>query len=85
MSVLFLLEAAKITDQAFYAASHSTAHTVHSAKRDIYGMVEHLLEKKVTTQTEGRHSSFNRPNGARVAETEHNHMAQGKTVCTQSG
>ena len=56
MSVLFLLEAAKKTDLAFHAAPHSTAHTVHSAKRDIDSMVEHLLEKKVTTQTEGRHS-----------------------------
>jgi len=54
MSVLFLLEAAKRTDEAFHAAPSSKAHTISSYHADVVRMVQHLLEKNVTTEDEGR-------------------------------
>lgn len=54
MGVLFLLEAAKRTDDAFHTAPSSKAHTISSYPADVDRMVQHLLEKNVTAENEGQ-------------------------------
>ena len=54
MSTLFLLDAARKTDQAFGVAPQSTAHTVRDASSDIKKMTKHLAETRVTKNIEER-------------------------------
>lgn len=56
LGVVFLLNAAKKTDQAFHASPQTTAHTVRSFCTDVQNMVQYLQEKKVTEETEGRNT-----------------------------
>ena len=48
MSALFLLDAAKKTDQAFGIAPQTTSHTVRDADSDIQKMTKHIIEHNVT-------------------------------------
>lgn len=48
MTTLFLLDAARKTDQAFGVAPQSTAHTVRDASSDIKKMTKHLAETRVS-------------------------------------
>ena len=45
---LFLLDAARKTDEAFGVAPQSTAHTVRDASSDIKKMVKHLVQRRVS-------------------------------------
>ena len=56
MGVLFLLNAAKKTDQAFRAAPRATAHTVRSFQTDVNTMVQYLQEKRATEETGSRNT-----------------------------
>lgn len=56
LGALFLLQAAKKTNQEFNVL-HTTAHTTRDACGDIMKMSQDLLEKSVTTMTQGRQSS----------------------------
>ena len=56
LAALFLLEAAKKTDREFGVTTQSQRHTVRDAAVDVQKIVQHLLEKSVTTETQGRHS-----------------------------
>lgn len=55
LCTLFLLSAAKKTDQEF-GCHRTTAHSVRGAKKDIDKMVDVLHENKVTHLVEGRNS-----------------------------
>ena len=56
LAALFLLEAAKNTDREFGVTTQSGRHTVRDAAVDVQKIAQHLLEKSVTTETQGRHS-----------------------------
>ena len=56
LAALFLLEAAKKTDREFGVTTQSRRHTVRDAAVDVQKIAQHLLEKSVTTETQGRHS-----------------------------
>ena len=51
---LFLMDAAKKTDKEFNVHRSSTSHTIRDASRDIDKMAKILLERQVTSVTEGR-------------------------------
>lgn len=55
LSALFLMSAAKKTDQEF-CSHRTTAHSTRDANRDIDKMVNVLHEKKVTSLLKGRNS-----------------------------
>ena len=55
LCALFLMSAAKKTDQEF-RSHRTTAHSVRDANKDIDKMVHVLNEKKVTSLLEGRNS-----------------------------
>lgn len=54
MSALFLLDAAKKTDQAFGIAPQTTSHTVRDADNDIQKMRKHIIEHDVTHTVDNR-------------------------------
>ena len=54
MSALFLLDAAKKTDQAFGIAPQTTSHTVRDADSDIKKMRKHIIEHGVTHYIDDR-------------------------------
>lgn len=47
LGALFLMKAAKITDEAFKVKPQSTTHTVRDSDNDVIKMVTHLMEKEV--------------------------------------
>ena len=51
LSALFLMEAAKKADRAFGVTPQTSAHTIRNAENE---MVNHLLQKDVTTEVIGR-------------------------------
>ena len=55
MCALFLMEAAKKTDQEFQC-HQSSAHTVREAEKDINKLAEHLLDKTVTIHSPDRNT-----------------------------
>ena len=54
MSALFLLDAAKTTDESLGVSPQTTSHTVRDAKRDINKMRSHILEYNVTKSVMNR-------------------------------
>ena len=54
MSALFLLDAAKTTDESFGVSPQTTSHTVRDAKRDINKMRSHIIEHNVTKSVTNR-------------------------------
>lgn len=54
LSALFLMEAAKKADRAFSVTPQTSAHTTRNAENDIDKMVNHLIQKNVTTEVIGR-------------------------------
>ena len=56
MGVLFLLDAAKKTDEAFSASPQPTTHTVRSFHTDVHSMVKYLQENGITEEREGHNS-----------------------------
>jgi len=52
----FLLEAAKKTDREFRVTPQSHAHTMRDATGDIRKVMQHLLDKSVTTETKDQHT-----------------------------
>lgn len=56
LSALFLLEAAKKTDEAFQTVVQTSVHTVHNFQKDLSSMAQHLLDKEVTTAKEDRNT-----------------------------
>ena len=57
LSALFLMDAAKKADHAFGITPQSSAHTVRSVENDIHKMVQHLMQKKVTSHVSSRSDS----------------------------
>ncbi len=54
LAVLFLMQAARKTDQAFKVKPPSTKHTVRDSNNDVMKMVAHLTEKKVQIEQKER-------------------------------
>ena len=54
LAALFLLEAAKKTDREFGVTPQSRRHSERDATGDIHKIVQHLHEKSVSTETQGR-------------------------------
>ena len=52
MCTLLLLDVAKLSDLEFVAPYRSSRHTTSNADDDIKKMVKHLIEEKVTQQSE---------------------------------
>lgn len=50
LSALFLMEAAKKANRAFGVTPQTSAHTTRDAENDIDKMVNHLIQKNVTTE-----------------------------------
>ena len=50
MTALFLLQVAKQTDIEFNTPQQSSGHTVQEAAGDIWRMLHHMLEHRVTTE-----------------------------------
>ena len=74
LSALFLMEAAKKADRAFGVTPQTSAHTIRNAENEIDKMVNHLLQKDVTTEVIGHLTSeFSDP-------TEH-----GRNLVAQTG
>ena len=53
LSALFLMESAKKADRAFGVTPQTSAHTIRNAENEIDKMVNHLLQKDVTTEVIG--------------------------------
>lgn len=72
LGVLFLLNAAKKTDQAFHAAAQTSARTVRSFCTNVQNMVQYLQEKSHRGGRRSQHSCFqwfNRTGLAKLSTT----------------
>ena len=59
MCALFLLDAAKKCDSVFRVPPNSTAHSVRDSKADVHKILQHLLEREITTEITSRaHPAF---------------------------
>ena len=61
MTALFLLQVAKQTDIEFKIPQQSSGHTVREAAGDIWRMVHHMLEHRVTTEHREGGTPFSNP------------------------